>query len=213
MNDTINKTKDMNLHAGNSLFPAVDDRRDAHAGVGWRGLGLSPRGAPGAPTHQAVPSAPLPVIRLRSQPANGAPKRILIADDDTLVRGSLAAVLECEGYVVDEAHNGMEAVTRAIEHLPALVLLDLNMPHCDGWTAFHQLDHITPLLPVIVITARPNQYDNAVRLGVDAFMEKPLNIPILLRAIQRLTGEEASRHVRRITAPTFVTQLLAGTTA
>jgi len=45
---------------------------------------------------------------------------VLIADDDSLVRGSLAAVLESEGFVVDEAHNGIEAVTRAIEHSPDL---------------------------------------------------------------------------------------------
>src|SRR6266478_5369317 len=78
-------------------------------------------------------------------------KRVLIADDDFLVRGSLAAVLESEGFVVDEAHNGIEAVTRAIEQPPHLVLLDLNMPHWDGWTAFSRLDKVTPLLPVIVI--------------------------------------------------------------
>src|SRR5436190_17382223 len=90
-------------------------------------------------------------------------KCVLIADDDSFVRGSLAAVLESEGFVVDEAHNGIEAVTRAIEHPPDLVLLDLNMPHWDGWTAFSRLDRITPLLPVIVITARPNQYEKAAR--------------------------------------------------
>src|SRR5882672_7282117 len=137
-----------------------------------------------------------------------SPKRVLIADDDSLVRGSLAAVLESEGYVVDEAHNGIEVVTRAIEHSPDLVLLDLNMPHWDGWTAFSQLDRVTPLLPVIVITARPNQYEKAVRLGVDAFMEKPLNIPVLVRAIKRLTSEDENRHVRRITNRAFVTELL-----
>ena len=135
-------------------------------------------------------------------------KRVLIADDDSLVRGSLAAVLESEGFVVDEAHNGIEAVTRAIEHPPHVVLLDLNMPHWDGWTAFSRLDKVTPLLPVIVITARPNQYDKAVRLGVDAFMEKPLNIPILVRAIKRLTSEDEDRHVRCITNRGFVTELL-----
>src|SRR6267154_2069608 len=137
------------------------------------------------------------------------PKRVLIADDDSLVRGSLAAVLESEGFVVDEAHNGIEAVTRAIEHSPDLVLLDLNMPHWDGWTAFSQLDRVTPLLPVIVITARPNQYEKAVRLGVDAFMEKPLNIRSLVRAIRSLTSEDQNRHVRRITNRAFVTQLLS----
>jgi DNA-binding response OmpR family regulator len=124
------------------------------------------------------------------------------------VRGSLAAVLESEGFVVDEAQNGSQTVTRAIAHAPDLVLLDLNMPHGDGWTAFSKLDRVTPLLPVIVITARPNQYQKAVQLGVDAFMEKPLNIPILVRAIKRLVSEEKNRHAGRITNRAFVTQLL-----
>lgn len=135
-------------------------------------------------------------------------KRVLIADDDASVRDSLAAVLESEGYVADQARNGMEAVARAVAYEPDLVLLDLNMPQWDGWTAFHQMDRVNPLLPVIVITARPNQYAKAIGLGVDAFMEKPLNIPVLLRAIQRLTNEEKARHLRRITDPGFVTELL-----
>lgn len=136
--------------------------------------------------------------------------RILIADDDALVRGSLAALLENEGYLVDEAVDGFEAVNRAITRMPDLVLLDLNMPRWDGWTAFTQLERVTPLLPVIVITARPNQYKKAVELGVDAFMEKPLNIRILMQAIQRLIREEKSGHARRVTDRTFVTQFLNG---
>jgi CheY-like chemotaxis protein len=134
--------------------------------------------------------------------------RILVADDDALVRASLAAVLESEGYIVDEARNGREAVIRAIARRPDLVLLDLNMPHWDGWTTFNQLDQAAPLLPVIVITARPNQYEKAVQLGVDAFMEKPLKLGVLLRAIQRLMLEDSDRHLRRITNRSFVTRLL-----
>lgn len=145
---------------------------------------------------------------LEATPKTVAAKRILIADDDAVVRASLAEVLESEGYVVDEAQNGIEAVTRAIEHAPDLVLLDLNMPHWDGWSAFSQLDRVTPLLPVIVITARPNQYQKAVALGVDAFMEKPLDFPVLLEAIARLVNEEPARHIRRITDRRFVTRLL-----
>ncbi len=137
--------------------------------------------------------------------------RILIAADDALVHGSLAAVLESEGFVVDEAQDGLEAVTRAIEHTPDLVLLDLNMPHWDGWTVFSKLDRVIPLLPVIVITARPNQYPKAVQFGVDAFMEKPLNIPILVRAITRLISEDKDRHLHRITNRAFVTRLLGST--
>ena len=159
--------------------------------------------------HEATsPNASLTPIAEQPQAPHAPPKRVLIAEDDAVVRGSLAAVLESEGYEVDEAHNGIDAVTRAIEHLPDLVLLDLNMPHWDGWTAFSQFDRVTPLLPVIVITARPNQYEKAVRLGVDAFMEKPLSIPILVRAIKRLTSEDEKRHVRRVTDRAFVTQLL-----
>ncbi len=159
--------------------------------------------------HDATfPSAPLPVSAGESDAPSVAPRRILIADDDPIVRGSLAAVLRSEGYLVDEARNGIEAVTRSIELAPDLILLDLNMPHWDGWTAFSQLERVTPLLPVIVITARPNQYQKAVGLGVDAFMEKPLDIRVLVSAIKRLTCEDHNRHVRRVTDRTFVTEWL-----
>jgi len=159
--------------------------------------------------HEATfPSAPLPVTVPPPKTSNAAAHRILIADDDTMVRASLAAVLESEGYLVDEAPNGMKAVACAIERRPDLVLLDLNMPLWDGWTAFRQLDRVSPLLPVIVITARPHQYEKAVQLGVDAFMEKPLDFTILLHAIKRLTSEDEDRHLRRITNRGFVTKLL-----
>jgi DNA-binding response OmpR family regulator len=156
-------------------------------------------------------SAPLPLPAPQPQGSNEVHNRILIADDDALVRGSLAAVLEFEGFVVDEASDGMETVARAAVQAPDLVLLDLNMPKMDGWTAFTKLDRVRPLLRVIVITARPHQYKEAVRLGVDAFMEKPLNIPILVSAIKRLTSEDEDHHVRRITNPGFVTRLLDST--
>src|SRR5262245_37362562 len=138
--------------------------------------------------HEATfPSVTLPAAAPQPNDSKKLHNRILIADDDALVRASLAAVLESEGFVVDEAQDGIEAVGRAITHAPDLVLLDLNMPNCDGWTAFDRLDQVIPLLPVIVITAHPNQYRRAVELGVDALMEKPLNIPILVHAINRLT--------------------------
>ena len=147
----------------------------------------------------------------RPKASDAVKNRILIADDDALVRGSLAAVLESEGYAVDEAANGFEAVSRAAHTSPALVLLDLNMPKMDGWRAFAQLERVRPLVPIIVITARPHQYPEAARLGVDAFMEKPLNIPILVRAIKHLTSEEENERARRITHPAFVTRLLDAT--
>jgi CheY-like chemotaxis protein len=162
--------------------------------------------------HEAPsPGASLPFAARLPRVSDAVQNRILVADDDLLVRGSLAAVLESEGYLVDEASNGIDAVKHAVENLPDLVLLDLNMPRWDGWAAFSQLDRVAPLLPVIIITARPNQYEQAVRLGVDAFMEKPLSIPVLVDAVKRLISEDESRHARRTTNPAFVTQLLGGT--
>ncbi|MDP2139091.1 MAG: response regulator [Candidatus Didemnitutus sp.] len=157
--------------------------------------------------------APLPVSR-RYQPQPSplsqvvVTKRILIADDDAAVRASLAAVLELEGFVVDEAVDGIAAVKRVVEHKYDLVLLDLNMSRWDGWTAFIQMDWVLPLLPVIVITARPDQYGHAVRLGVDAFMEKPLDISMLLEAIATLVNEASARHISRVTDRKFITRCL-----
>lgn len=132
-------------------------------------------------------------------------KRVLIVDDDVEVLASLAAVLESEGYEVEVAEGGYQALRRATASQPDLVLLDLNMPNLDGWTTFAKVDRSCPLVAVIVITARPNQYQEAVRLGVDAFMEKPLDFPVLLRAIRRLTREPEARRTRRITNRNFAT--------
>jgi DNA-binding response OmpR family regulator len=163
------------------------------------------------PNEVASPSALFPHPAQQPKALHAAHNHILIAEDDSLVRGGLAAVLECEGFVVDEAENGFEAVSLGIRNSPDLILLDLNMPNMDGWTAFAKLDRVRPLVPVIVITARPHQYQEAVRLGVDAFMEKPLNLPVLVRAIKHLASESENRHVRRITNRAFVSQWLDNT--
>ncbi len=135
-------------------------------------------------------------------------KMILIADDDQSVQTSLARVLEVEGYEVVCAADGTEAVHEAVTRLPHLVLLDLNMPNRDGWQAFELLERLCPLLPVIVITARPHQYQRAAGQGVDALMEKPLDLPVLLDTIRRLIKESETDRIRRLTRGDFRTELL-----
>lgn len=154
---------------------------------------------------QTTPCSPIcrherwlaPVLQLNAPPLRPRPKRVLIADDDAFVRASLAAVLRSEGFQVEEAEDGAQAVTLATRQAPDLVLLDLNMPRMDGWAAFTRLQCRRPLVPVIVITARPHQYEEAVRLGVDAFMEKPLNIGLLVRAARQLSAAEEDAPDRR----------------
>lgn len=125
-------------------------------------------------------------------------KRILLTDDDPGVRGSLSAVLVSEGYVVIPASDGQQALELAASTEVDLVLLDLNMPRMNGWDTFERLTAEHPLLPVIIVTARPNQLFTAVGAGVGALLEKPMDIPVLLRTIQRLLAESVETRLARI---------------
>lgn len=135
-------------------------------------------------------------------------KKILLADDDPGVRNTLRRVLESENYEVVTSANGRETWAKFTEELPDLVLLDLNMPDRDGWEVFKSISAERPLVPVIVITARPQQYDQAAYLGVDAIMEKPLDLPCLLKTIAQYLAESEKERVHRLTRPDFHTVLL-----
>lgn len=125
-------------------------------------------------------------------------QRILLADDDAGVRGSLSDVLVSEGYVVIPAHDGQQALELAASDQIDLVLLDLNMPVKNGWDTFEQLSRDHPLLPVIIVTARPNQLFTAIGAGAGALLEKPMDISTLLRTIQRLLAESVETRLARI---------------
>ena len=81
---------------------------------------------------------------------------------------------------------------------PDLVLLDLNLPLQDGWDTLERLTTENPLLPVIIITARPNQIFPALAAGAGALMEKPLDLPKLLRTIRDLLAEPAASQSARM---------------
>ena len=135
--------------------------------------------------------------------------KTLIVDDDEAVRLSLRGVLLLEGYEVSTASNGHEAVEKFRTHSADIVLLDLNMPVKDGWETFERLTSINPLLPVIVVTARPDTYPIARSHGVAALMQKPLDIPLLLEAMRDLLAEPAERRLSRITTHEPQTYYLA----
>ncbi|HUA38109.1 MAG TPA: response regulator [Candidatus Sulfopaludibacter sp.] len=135
-------------------------------------------------------------------------KKILLADDDNSVRQTLGLVFASEQYEVILTATGREAAAKFIADLPDLVLLDLNMPDRDGWDVFELMSDTHPLVPVIVITAMSGQYRRAADLGVDALMEKPLDIPLLLEAVRHYLAEPEAEHIRRLTGPDFKTVLL-----
>jgi two-component system nitrogen regulation response regulator NtrX len=138
-------------------------------------------------------------------------KRILLVDDDPGIREALGRLLGSEGYEVVLAATGREAVARFASSRPDLVLLDLNMPDLDGWEAIDRITRDHPFVSVIVITARPKQYEQAMEMAVDALMEKPLDLPVLLEAVAGLVAETESERVRRLSNPEFKTQFLKAT--
>jgi DNA-binding NtrC family response regulator len=124
--------------------------------------------------------------------------KILLADDDPEILDSLSAALNSEGYEVITAADGREACQRfKAEHVDVAVL-DLKMPVRDGWDAFERVTAIHPLVQVIIITARPDQYPLAVAAGVAAFMEKPLDLPLLIRTIDDLLTEPIELRLSRL---------------
>lgn len=125
--------------------------------------------------------------------------RVLLADDDRSVLEALGAVLESEGFEVIRAADGREAVEKFCEHPADLALLDLNMPVKGGWDTFERLTSIDPLLPVIVITARPDANPIARAAGVAALMQKPLDIPVLLEAMRYFLAQPTGQRLSRIT--------------
>jgi DNA-binding response OmpR family regulator len=135
-------------------------------------------------------------------------KRILLADDDESVRKMVGRVLESVGYQVLMASTGRETVAKFRAGKPDLILLDLKMPDQEGWEAFEQVNHEDALVPVVVITAWPNQYDQAVKRGIDALMEKPLDMQLLLETIESLLREPEAQRTQRVTARNFTTSFL-----
>jgi CheY-like chemotaxis protein len=128
----------------------------------------------------------------------GMKKRILLVDDDFAVLAGLAGALVSEGYNVVHAADGDEALEKfRSDGVFDLVLLDLNMPKKSGWDAFAQITAIDPFMPVIVITARPDQYATAIAAGVGALIEKPLELPFLLQKMEDLMRESAQERVAR----------------
>jgi CheY-like chemotaxis protein len=125
-------------------------------------------------------------------------KQILVVDDDEGVRKALGLVLSGEGYAVQSAANGTEALDFAQHTPPDLVLLDLKLPDKSGWDVFGRLLRLRPLLPVVVITARPNQLFTALAAGVGALLEKPLQIPRLLQTVNQLLKESIETRLARV---------------
>jgi len=119
-------------------------------------------------------------------------RTILLVDDDSLMRRSLAFHLEQAGYQVHTAANAEDALIMVRHSQPDLVILDIGLPGMDGLDALRELKAANDL-PVIFLTARRRELDEVVglELGADDYITKPFDVDVVLahiKAVLRRAG-------------------------
>jgi two-component system, OmpR family, alkaline phosphatase synthesis response regulator PhoP len=131
-------------------------------------------------------------------------QRILVAEDDVAILTGLVDLLEREGFTVDKALDGAQAVARWNEGRPDLILLDVMMPEKSGFDVCREIRRRDPGTPVIMLTAKGEEIDKVVglELGADDYVVKPFGTNELLAriraALRRGRGQPETRDDRPI---------------
>jgi CheY-like chemotaxis protein len=117
------------------------------------------------------------------------PARILVVEDESDIRLSVADALEGEGYDVAMAQNGAEALHLVGSFRPDVILLDMKMPVMDGW-AFARAYRSTPPPHgrIVVFTAAADVSRRAIETGADGMLAKPFDLDDLLRTVATHAG-------------------------
>ena len=103
--------------------------------------------------------------------------KLLIVDDESAIRTLIVKYATYEGYEVEEAENGMQAVEKCKKEDYSLVILDIMMPELDGFSAGREIKKLHPNLPIILLSARGEEYDriNGFEIGADDYVVKPFS--------------------------------------
>lgn len=114
--------------------------------------------------------------------------KILIVDDEVKIRELIKKYAEHEGYLVDEACNGLEAVSKCHDTTYDLVIMDIMMPELDGFSAVKEIKEFDPNLPFIMLSALGEEYDrvHGFDLGVDDYVVKPFSAKELMMRVRAI---------------------------
>ena len=117
---------------------------------------------------------------------------VLIVEDNEMNMKLVRDVLQFKGYETLEATCGREGVRMCVEHLPDLVLMDIQLPDIDGLTAFKEIrgNPRTQYIPVLVVTASvmPHDQQRIAASGFDAFISKPINVKSFVETVGRFVA-------------------------
>lgn len=115
--------------------------------------------------------------------------RVLVADDEPLIRALVTIAFEAEGYDVDTAADGAEALAKACQQPPHAIVLDLMMPVMDGWDFLEawQGQPSSQTVPIVVMSAGYHREERPPP-HVQAFLTKPFDLDRLVGTVTRLVG-------------------------
>ena len=140
-----------------------------------------------APIRAMQTRLPRQALMQDAEPESHKPLLVLVVDDSVTVRKVTSRLLERHGMNVLTAKDGVDAMLLLEEHLPDLMLLDIEMPRMDGFEVATQVraDERTQHLPIIMITSRTGQKhrDRAMAIGVNDYLGKPYQESVLLESI------------------------------
>lgn len=140
---------------------------------------------------------PRPTAFRKSLPIKETAQRILLAEDNEINREIEIELLEQLGFIIDPAEDGQIALDKVKASPPGhydLVLMDLQMPVMDGWQASEAIralpDPILSQIPIIALSANvlPSDQKRSKECGIDAHLNKPMDLPLLLATIEEITG-------------------------
>ena len=126
---------------------------------------------------------------------------VLIIDDESELRKMLSTILIDEGYSVETAENGKQAIKTCKKTSFDVALIDIELPDMKGTELLHRLKEIQPKMVKIIITGHPS-VENAVKSvneKADGYILKPFNIPILLETIKKTLTEKTNAYFQMFT--------------
>jgi len=122
-------------------------------------------------------------------------KKILIAEDSSVIQNLTKKILQFQNFEVFSAKNGQEVLTNLEGSNYDAILMDINMPVMDGMECtreIRKLDSEKSKTPVIAITGNARNYSDEEfkEAGVDAFLQKPLNFDLLVETVKKFTSSQ-----------------------